>query len=479
MCKYIMVNVDRMIKLFTENYNDVKKLNSITDEYSYNCRMRCKVDGEKMSPAEYAKKYNININPKNEYLLKNHVKICSLYPISRCMKILQYAASLMNMKVSNLRWLDPSAGWGDRLISAIKLNIKEYYGTDPSNCMNPIYQKIIKEMANKQNVYKVKKTSFENHLIWKNDIQLRKFDIVFTSPPFYNKEIYENTKLQSIYNKKTANEWFDKFLIKYILNGFRHLKHNGILILYIESYKDNIFLNKLIKQIPYKYVGFIGYTFDDYKTNKKYNKIRPYYLWKKNSPNILLNKFLGHFGYNPKLDIIPKDKIIKRDKILYMLVGFPGSGKTTFIKKHLSKKLKNYVMINNDEILINHPDFIPGKNYVHKNDNFIIFDKIFQIVLKYQLPFIYDSNCVDINFCSQILQKFKNYKKIIYGIYTDKHIAKERINIRAKKEGRYVPDYFLDKSHKSLKDFIKHCKELKPVDILHIYKNNKTITKIL
>lgn len=470
----------KMIKLFQENFNKEKKTNQITNRYSYQCRMKCIVSGESMSPAEYFNKNNIKITPSNEYLLKNKVKICSLFPISRCTTILKYAAALMKINIKDLKWLDPSSGWGDRLISAIKLNIKEYYGTDPSNCMEPVYKQIINELANRDNTYQVTKTGFENHLIYrKNKInRLRKFDLVFTSPPFYDKEIYENTNTQSIHNTKSAQDWFNNFLLEYIKNGFRHLKHNGIFILYIESHKDSDFIDKLISSVPYKYLGYVGYTFDDYKTNPKYSKIRPYHMWKKNSPNILLGKFLGTFGYNPKKDIIPKDKIKKRKKILYMLVGFPGSGKTTFIKDKLKNKLDKFVMINNDELLINHPDFVPGKNYVHKNDNFVIFDKIFQVVFKYQLPFIYDSNCMDIKYCNTILQKFKNYKKIVYAIYSDKNIAMKRIKNRAKIEGRNVPDYVLDTAHKPLKEFIEHCKKLKPIDELHIYQNNTKMEKL-
>lgn len=465
-----------MIKLFEEDYYQVKKSNKITDKYSFKCRMKCKVDGEDMTPEEYAKKNNIKLIPKNQRQI--NVKKCSLFPISRGIIILKFAAKLMNMKVTDLKWLDPSSGWGDRLISAIKADIKEYYGVDPSKCMNPNYNQIIKELGNK-NKHQVKLSGFENHYIWKNDKKdrLKKFDIVFTSPPFYNKEVYENTKTQSIHNIKSGKEWFDKFFLEYVKNGFRHLKHNGVLVLYVEDHGEYSYINQLVKAIPYKYLGYVGITYTQDK-NDPTKKIRPYHMWKKNSPNILLTKFLGTFGYDPKHDIIPKNKIKKTDKILFMLVGFPGSGKTTFIKNKLKKQLKNYVMINNDELLVNHPDFVPRKNYVHKNDNFIIFDKMFQVVLKYQLPFIYDSNCVNIEYCNEILHKFKNYKKIVYGIYSDKDIARKRIKDRAKKEGRFVPESFLNNSYKPLKEFIKHCNKLKPVDELLIYNNGKLIKNL-
>lgn len=450
-----------MNKIYEQDYYKVVGLNKTTDKYSFNCRMKCRVDGEKMSPAEYAKKHKIKLIVENEKLLK--VKKCSNFPISRGMLVLKLAAKIMKMRVKDLRWLDPSAGWGDRLICAIKSGVREYYGVDPSHCMCPIYKKIIKDIGNskKQSVTCV---GFEKHYMWRDNKKdrLQKYNLVFTSPPFYNKEIYNNEgRGQSTRGITNGKEWFNKFFLEYVRNGFRHLHDEGLLILYVENHGDFKYVDELIKVIPYKHLGHFSIK---YKGDE--GEGRPYYVWRKNTKEILIKKMLD--GFN-----------MKKSPIMMMMVGFPGSGKTTFLKNKFDRKLNNFVMINPDELLIGHPDFEFGKGYVHKNDVLPIMDSLFDLVEKKGYSFIYDSNCSDIDHCRSILKRFKKYHKIIIGVYADYDVARNRIKRRAKKEGRNVPISFLNSVYKTRDKFIKYIKKLKDYDEVYIYDNSGNRIKLI
>ena len=450
-----------MNKIYEQDFYKVIGLNKTTDKYSFECRMKCKVDGEKMSPAEYAKKNKIKLIPENHKLLK--VKQCSNFPISRVLLVLKIAAKMMKMRVKDLKWLDPSAGWGDRLIGAIKADIKEYHGVDPSRCMCPIYKKIIKDIGNskKQSVHC---SGFEKHYMWRDNKKdrLQKYNLVFTSPPFYTKEIYNNEgEGQSTRGIKSGKEWFDTFFLEYVLNGFRHLHDDGLLILYVENHGDFKYVDELIKTIPYKHLGHFSIK---YKGDE--GEGRPFYVWRKNTKENLIKKMLSGFKVNNK-------------PIMMMTVGFPGAGKTTFLKKRLGKKLNDFVMINADELLLAHPDFVKGKKYVHKNEVLPIMDSLFDLVEKNGYPFIYDSNCGDIEWCRSILKRFKKYHKITIGVYADYDVARNRIKKRTKKEGRNVPISFLNSVYKPRDEFVKHIKKLKYYDEIYIYDNSRSKIELI
>ena len=85
-------------------------------------------------------------------------------------------------------------------IAFISLNAKEYIGFDPNDNLQKGYNKIIKTFTklNKQNQiindyhYQVIPDGFENSKF--NNY----FDIVFTSPPYFDVEDYDNSNKQSI-----------------------------------------------------------------------------------------------------------------------------------------------------------------------------------------------------------------------------------------------------------------------------------------
>lgn len=129
--------------------------------------------------------------------------------------------------------LDFSAGWGDRFAgfyaSDSGLN---YVGIDPNSRNTPNYIK-------QYNFYKSRETFFENtktaHFIESpaEDADLSAymdyFDMVFTSPPYFNTERYSNDPTQSWIRYKTIDEWNVGFLHKTIDNILPTVKSGGII----------------------------------------------------------------------------------------------------------------------------------------------------------------------------------------------------------------------------------------------------------
>ena len=141
---------------------------------------------------------------------------------------------------------DSSAGWGDRLIAAIALNIK-YTGVDPSTCLEPYYKNIIKTLSNNPSNYKIHNAGIEDI-----DIEENSYDLACSSPPFFDTEIYTDDKTQSINKFKTQQEWEMTFLTILAEQNIKALKSKGYLVLYIPRYKSFMSYMSNHKQLEYK-----------------------------------------------------------------------------------------------------------------------------------------------------------------------------------------------------------------------------------
>lgn len=182
---------------------------------------------------------------------------CTLYP---------FPIGLEVMKIFKpKRWLDPTAGWGDRLRVAINYGV-EYVGVDSNHSMQPAYKSIIQDKANGDfKKYNVKRARFQN-------VKLEgEFDLVFTSPPFFTIEKYENMT-----NWNDAEHYLKEFMYPFLRKSHKYLSKAGHLVLYIEDRPENQFINKMKEYVnnfeDMKYEGAFYY---------QGTKPRPYYVWKK------------------------------------------------------------------------------------------------------------------------------------------------------------------------------------------------------
>ena len=86
---------------------------------------------------------------------------------------------------------DFSMGWGDRLAGFHASNAESYYGTDPNIA-------VFKNYENQNKLYGTnKKTIFKNSPAEDLDLSDSEFDMVFTSPPYFDVEQYSTDESQS------------------------------------------------------------------------------------------------------------------------------------------------------------------------------------------------------------------------------------------------------------------------------------------
>jgi 16S rRNA G966 N2-methylase RsmD len=102
------------------------------------------------------------------------------------------------------RMLDISAGWGDRLSAAIATNLAKYQAFDPNTSLKEGHDRIINAFVpvEQRRCFNITYTGFE-HAQLKAD----EFDLVFTSPPFFDFEIYTALPGQSVDTYKSLDAW--------------------------------------------------------------------------------------------------------------------------------------------------------------------------------------------------------------------------------------------------------------------------------
>jgi len=117
---------------------------------------------------------------------------------------------------------DPCAGWGGRLLGAVSSGAK-YIAFEPNT----------KTFRNLQNMAKF--LSIENRvtLICDDALNMKKYDLpkvdmILTSPPYFDLEIYSDEETQSHKNRSSYDDWSKHFLNEIIIQSNQLLNDGGV-----------------------------------------------------------------------------------------------------------------------------------------------------------------------------------------------------------------------------------------------------------
>jgi hypothetical protein len=194
-------------------------------------RMKCKREGKELSPfaawnnKDYMKlvvekyideKEDLTSFNLRESFYKLSSKLPEKYKNMECNFFkATLAASVYHAFLrdnTKTRVLDISAGWGDRLLAALAKNLDSYLAFDPNASLQPGYRAMIDEfMESKKDQYKVIDAPFESA---EAILEGREFDLIFTSPPYFDLEVFTTEGEQSIITHSTFDKWMVHFLFK-------------------------------------------------------------------------------------------------------------------------------------------------------------------------------------------------------------------------------------------------------------------------
>jgi len=144
------------------------------------------------------------------------------------------ARSIYN-KYGGKNVLDFCSGFGGRLLGFWNSSCEKYVGIDPNKNINyvDILQKLKTTYSKNKEVKLYRKCAEELDFKSFNTI----FDCVFTSPPYFNLEVYTNDNNQCYNKYPQYNDWLNKFLWVCLNKSIEVLKSGGYLIINIKNIK--------------------------------------------------------------------------------------------------------------------------------------------------------------------------------------------------------------------------------------------------
>lgn len=335
----------RGIYLLDKQPKTYRDILCIGDAFVDICRAHCNFKGL-LTPYEYyqqnkefiidslsKKQMDITkMNIRNEIYENN--KECSSHNPAIIKKFIE--------KYKATKILDMSAGWGDRLLGTMGAKISnrqviKYTAADPNNCIHECYKNMIKLLSkyspNTECVYNIFKDGFENINIEKNY-----YDLAYTSPPYFDYEVYSQDDKQSINVHDNENSWYNNFLKPSVIKFIDGLVNGGHMILYIGQAHDKTYMEQLFEWIKYyDNVYYYGCVFYGTHYSSGLLGAHPMYVYKKS-----ITVPIKLYNMEPIIEIIKhNNNSINIIMDNYMVGGLY----TRFIFDYISQKLLSKLVL--------------------------------------------------------------------------------------------------------------------------------------
>ncbi|KCV72568.1 hypothetical protein H696_00159 [Fonticula alba] len=293
--------IDILPDLFTEPVRlraSRRKFGSTAAVTSSHCpnESREALDGEIFSPSVHATWYGV-ADESNQAAdptgrSRSHVT-AALY---RCVSI----AVQFYKQFKATRILDISAGWGDRMIAALACapTVRTYVACDPNRTLieghsliRQSFSRYLEEKPPQDQEpgqfaphaadFRVVYGPFES-----SDLKLapgQRFDLAFSSPPYFNFEKYTFDQTQSwVKHGSSSDSWLVRFLLRSYSRCWSLLEDGGHLAIYIQDVSDEPICEPMsmfvLAHLPnssargvYSILGGVG-------------KSRPVWVWQKQAP---------------------------------------------------------------------------------------------------------------------------------------------------------------------------------------------------
>jgi len=175
------------------------------------------------------KGYVPNSSRLRSFLTAGHNSVSNFRPSSAKAIIERYCPT------GGLVW-DPCAGWGGRLLGAAAAsNRPRYVACEPQTNtwkglggLTDWLSRYLPGVEKRVEVHNTPAEDFDPPM---------GLDLVFTSPPYFNKELYSQEDTQSWVRYPTYKQWLEKFLAPVMLKARDRLKPGGWLVLNIADVK--------------------------------------------------------------------------------------------------------------------------------------------------------------------------------------------------------------------------------------------------
>lgn len=244
-------DMDILTNYFTEDRRIVARLRNRDPPYIF---LERNMDRVISAAIDYAIENHINLNAKavSEALYTLGVKVCTTFKPS-------LGVAVFGEVLRSKRVFDPFAGWGDRALAAFMSEKVEYYkGIDVNSSLKNNYDRMGQFLTD---LKPQKDISFEisaiENIDMEKEITGQDIDTIFSSPPFFDFEIYSNDLEQSTNKYKARGEWLNEWLIPITTKMISCLKNGGKLAYYMGGNEKDIVLG-LVSGLEKENVEFMG-----------------------------------------------------------------------------------------------------------------------------------------------------------------------------------------------------------------------------
>lgn len=272
----ITVGTNKLIITSSEDYS---RMNFISDMFVEDIRIQCK-------------RFDMHVSPWNKWY-KDKDKFIADVAANGDLTLanLNAAVRKSNSGCGNFRSslvagfiemygaksvLDISAGWGDRLIACIVKNVR-YVGFDPNTALRNRYDAIINHLESSASATVIT-APFETA-----DLSTYgKFDMVFSSPPFFDLEIYstEDTQSNVVYPEYEA--WVNGFLKPSLDKAWSALNSGGYMVISMNNVtKEQDIVGSMIEHMKTANDADLYDFFAHQEAGRKSGIAQPMFVWRK------------------------------------------------------------------------------------------------------------------------------------------------------------------------------------------------------
>lgn len=263
---------NQLIKVSDEDY---LKYNAISEYFTDECRMCAKRYDRVLTPLEYWEKHHdflvhdaiIRYGCVNAYTLRE-----AIYHLAGEVTAFRPTLMVGFIKLFKAkRILDFSAGWGDRLIGAMAADVSCYTGYDPNKSLYPKYIEMIKFFKNSKNI-ELFSAPFES-----SAVPTHNYDLVLTSPPYWDLEKYCSESTQSTETFKNLESWFKGFLMTCLYKSWERLVVGGHMVIIINDVRNHAhYVKRMVDEFNQKQTNACMLGVLSYGKNPQ-----PCWIWKK------------------------------------------------------------------------------------------------------------------------------------------------------------------------------------------------------
>lgn len=209
-------------------------------------------------------------------LIERSSKRCSNFRPTNVLAIITFLEKYGLKTENGIHVLDTSAGFGGRLVGSLAdKRVRSYTGIDPNTELHHQYKKIadiFSKITNTETFFICKPSEELTKSDWPHQ---HKFDLLLTSPPYYDNEKYTDDPTQSWVryikyapDRETGEwDWREKYLYPTLYNAWKRLKDGGFFALNIAdvNYRKQqrqickpMIEDYIIPVLRMKYMGCIG-----------------------------------------------------------------------------------------------------------------------------------------------------------------------------------------------------------------------------